>query len=74
MPVYQVEEYYISITRLDLTVGQKSSIEEMLSDEGYSNYEFQDNNTALMVDDIPSESDGDALEDQLNEIINCLTG
>jgi len=70
MSVYQVEDYYISMSGLNLTDGQKSSIDELLSDEGYSNYEFQDNNAVLVIDDIPSESDGDKLEDQINEIIN----
>jgi len=69
MAVHQVEEYYICMTELELTEESKASIEKLLSDEGYSTYEFQDDDTCLVVDGIPDEGDGYTLESQIKEIL-----
>lgn len=68
MPVYQVEEYYIHM-QISCNEQQKAAIEGYLSDEGYMNYEFQENDTVLVVDDIPSEAEGDDLEDAINNLL-----
>jgi hypothetical protein len=70
MSVYQVEEYYIHMSGLKVSAPQKEAIEELLNDEGFSNYEFQDNDTVLVVDDITSESDGDTLESEIESILD----
>lgn len=70
MTVHQVEEYYIHMSGLDITAEVKEQIEEHLSDEGYSNFEFQDDDTVLVVDDIPSESEGDDLESEIQSLID----
>jgi len=70
MPVHQVEEYYLYISGLELTDSQKSSIESHLSDEGYPDYQFQDGDTVLIVDDIPDESSGDTLESEIETILS----
>jgi len=67
--VHQVEDYFISMSDLNLSDGQIAAIDELLEEEGYSNYEWQDDNKTLVVDDIPSEFDGDNLQDQIDEII-----
>lgn len=71
MTVYQVEEYYLSIV-FDGAVSKKAreGIESLLSDEGFSNYEFQDNDSVLVIDDIPSEHEGEALESQIIELLD----
>lgn len=69
MTVHQVEDYFISMSDLNLSDGQIAAIDELLEEEGYSNYEWQDDNKTLVVDDIPSEFDGDNLQDQIDEII-----
>ena len=69
MPVCQVEEYYLYMSGLEINRGQKGIIEEILSDEGWSNYEFQDDNTTLIVDDIDSESAGESLEDEIRRVL-----
>ena len=69
MPVHQVEDYYLNMNGLSLSEAEKTSLEELLSNENYSNYEFQDDDTVLIVDDIPSEFDGDNLEDMINELL-----
>jgi hypothetical protein len=69
MPVYQVEEYYLIMNGLNITEDQKSEIESKLEDEGFSNYEFQDDDTTLVVDDLTSESEGNTLEDEIRELL-----
>ena len=68
MTVYQVEEYYIYTTGVKLSGKQKEAIKEHLSDEGYSEYQFEDNGQ-ITVDGISSEEDGETLEAQIYEII-----
>lgn len=70
MSVHQVEEFYIHMSGLNMTAEVKEQIEEHLSNEGYSNYEFQDVDTVLVIDDIPSECDGDTLESEIVEILS----
>lgn len=69
MTVYQVEEYYLCTTGMNLNEKQKKAIEDHLSEEGYSNYEFQDGGQ-LVVDDIPSEHEGEVLEDEIYKLAN----
>jgi len=65
MSVCQVEEYYLYINDLKISGQQKEAIEEHLSNEGFNNYEFQDGDTVLVVDDIPDESSGEMLEEEI---------
>lgn len=67
MTVYQIEEFYICTTGLNLNENQKQAIIEHLSNEGYSNYEFQDGGQ-IIVDNIPSEHEGEALEGKIYEL------
>lgn len=69
MAVHQVEEYYLFMSGLTLTEDSKTKIEELFSDEGWSNYEFQDSDSALVVDDIPDEMSGEALEAEIRELL-----
>jgi len=69
MSVHQVEEYYVHMSGLKITEDQKKEIEEHLSDEGYANYEFQDNDTCLVIDDVQDECSGDTLEQFIRDII-----
>lgn len=70
MATHQVEEYYTHISELSLTDKQKKHIEDWLCDNGYSNYEFQDNDSVLVIDDVESECSGDELEAQVFHIID----
>jgi hypothetical protein len=63
MAVYQVEEYYISVA---IDERKKPEIEELLSDEGYTNYQYNDGD--LIVDDIESEEAGYSLEESVLNI------
>lgn len=69
MAVYQVEEYYVYMGGLDINEDQKKDVEDYLTEEGYSNYEFQDNDTVLVIDDLESEYGGQNLESQIESII-----
>jgi len=68
MSVYQVEEFYLCTTGLSLNDKQKKAIEDHLSNEGYSSYEFQDGGQ-LVVDDIESECAGEELESRIDDLI-----
>ncbi len=68
MAVHQVEEYYLHLSGLSLTGEQREEIEEILEDEGYSNYEFQDDGKTLVVDDVPSDAEGYALEERIEAV------
>ena len=67
MSVYQVEQYYIFIKK-QFTEEEVLAIEKLLEDSGFSNYEFADH--GLVVDDFESESEGVALEAEIEELIN----
>jgi len=69
MAVHQVEEYYVHMSNLSINAATKEGIENYLSEEGYPNYEFQDGDTVLVIDDVESENDGDNLESQIESII-----
>jgi hypoxanthine phosphoribosyltransferase len=69
MPVHQVEEYYLHMN-LNIEEKEKNEIEGVLSEEGYSNYEFQDGDTVLVVDDIEDQSSGENLEERINGLIS----
>lgn len=69
MSVHQVEEYYIHISGLSIDPGIKQEIEDYLDDEGFSNYEFQDDDSVLVVDNIESESEGEHVEERITQII-----
>ena len=62
MSVFQVAEYYLCINDLKIDSDQKEAIEEHLSNEGFSTYDFQDGDKVLIVDDIPDEHSGEILE------------
>jgi len=67
MPVYQVEEYYITLNVGEGNICGKVQIEDTLENEGYSDYEWQDDRTIIVVDGIPSESEAEGLEERLKE-------
>jgi len=68
MSVHQVEQYYVHIKLDNLTDGKKIKIEDLLHDEGWTNYEFNKDDI-LIVDDIESESDGVNLEEDIKKIM-----
>ncbi|MBL4800183.1 MAG: hypothetical protein JKY50_22535 [Oleispira sp.] len=67
MSVYQVEEFYICTTGLNLSDTQEAAIKAHLSDEGYSRYEFMEGGQ-MVVDGIPSEHEGETLETKIYEL------
>lgn len=70
MSVYQVEEYYVFIDfKKEISQESVDAITELLSDEGYTDYEFQENNSKITVDDIPEEWQGQELEDQIESLV-----
>ncbi len=68
MSVYQVEQYYLYMSKLTMSEDQRDKIKEYLDGEGYG-CNFEENNTALTVDEIESESEGYDLEEQINLIL-----
>lgn len=68
MSVYQVEEYYICTAGLSATNEQKSAIENLLREEGYSNYHFEDGGQ-LFIDDISNVEEGEELESKIYELL-----
>ena len=70
MAVHQVEEYYIHISGHVITERARTDIESHLEQQGYAEYEFQDDFTVLVVDGIQEELEGDNLERELEIIIN----
>ena len=68
MPVYQVEQYYVHISGLSITSVVKNNIEQHLSDGGYSEYVFTDEDATLVIDDVYDEDEGERLERQINAI------
>jgi hypoxanthine phosphoribosyltransferase len=69
MSVYQVEEYYIYMKGFEISASTKERIVEHLESNNWTNYEFQDDDTALIVDDIEDSGEGESLEDEIGEII-----
>lgn len=70
MSVHQVEEYYIHLNfGGTLSSGAHDEIEAILANEGYSDFEFQDDDSVLVVDGIPSEHDGDILESLIQGVV-----
>ncbi|MBL4575595.1 MAG: hypothetical protein JKY51_05805 [Opitutaceae bacterium] len=69
MPVHQVEEYYLHMN-LNIEEKEKQEIEGVLQEEGYSDYEFQDGGTTLVVDGIEDQSSGENLEEQIIGLIS----
>jgi len=70
MPVHQVEEYYLYINfGRSLNEDAENEVSEAIGEEGYGNFEFQDDRSVLVVDDIPSEHDGDMLEEKIKDIV-----
>jgi len=69
MTVHQIEEFYLHVNfNGKLNSEAKNAIEGHLSDEGYSDYEFQEEDSVLVVDSIPSEHEGETLEDEIKNI------
>lgn len=69
MSVFQVDEYYISITGAVICDVIKKNIEDLLKEEGRTDYEFQ-LNSCLVVDCIDSKKDADILEQKILNLIN----
>lgn len=70
MSVHQVEEYYIHLEfKGSLSPNAHDEIESLLEDEGFSNFEFQDNDSVLIVDDISSEHEGEELEERIKQLL-----
>lgn len=69
MTVCQVEEYYLYMEGLEISAEQKAELELHLSDEGYSDYTFSNEGRELVVDNIPSEHEGETLQDEINNIL-----
>ena len=66
MTVYQVEEYYIVIDAKQGQVPDKAKAEEVLQEEGLSNYEWDDDNR-LIIDELQDEHEAEDLESKLKE-------
>jgi len=71
MSVYQVEDYYIHMTFSELNEEQKKSIENHLCEENYLDYDFQDDNHTLVINEIESEFDGQNLEGSIIDLIEA---
>jgi hypothetical protein len=71
MSVYQVEQYYIhmNLKNVEITADIKGRICAHLEESNWTNYEFQDNDTTLIIDDIEDESEGESLEAEIIHII-----
>lgn len=69
MSVFQIEQYYISITGKLFTDDKQQSVRDLLSNEGYSDYEFQSDRD-LIVDGIEDEGDANILERKILNLIN----
>ena len=69
MSVFQVEEYYLFLNELDLSDDQVAEITEYISSECYSDFEFQNNNTELVVSGIPTKFEGESLEEGIMNFI-----
>jgi len=70
MTVNQVEEYYVYMSGLTITESQKKEIKDYLLEENHTNYEFQDNDTEIVIDDVNSEQEGEEIEYRINKILN----
>lgn len=64
MSVYQVEQYYVYTTGLNLSDDQKTAIIEYLNNEGWSNYEIQEGGQ-VVVDDFESEGEAQEVEEEI---------
>lgn len=70
MPTHQIEQYYLYINfGRSLTKEAENEVSEALGEDCYGNFEFQDNRSVLVVDDVPSEHDGDVLEEKIKDIV-----
>lgn len=70
MPVYQVDEYYIYMSGLNLSDEKKAEIYHHLLRNRYSEYAFEENDTVLIVDGIDIKRDGERIEKEILEIIS----
>lgn len=70
MSVYQVEEFYVHMQDLKMTQKQKGLIKDYLTQEDCPGYEFQDNDTMLVIDGVESEYHGEILEDHIKSLLN----
>ena len=69
MSVFQVEQYYIFIDGVKFTPESKHRIENWLSDNGHSSFEFQGNST-LVVDDFEDQGEANSAERAILNLIN----
>ena len=70
MATHQVEEYYLYMNfGHSLNDEAENEISEALGEEGYGSFEFQDDRSVLVVDNIPSEHDGDMLEEKIKDVV-----
>ena len=70
MSVYQVEEYYISISNVTITEEQKQELITMFDDNNVSDYEIETDLTGLVADSFESESDAENIEEIIKGIID----
>lgn len=74
MSVYQVEEYYVFIERIKLIGTIKDRVNKKLyklQDEGQIDFfEWQDEETSLMIDGFQDENFAEDVECEILEIIN----
>jgi hypothetical protein len=67
MPVFQIEEYYLDVS---IKKGYKSKIEDLLSKEGFMDYEFQDDDTQLIVENCFEYQDLEQLELKIDRLMS----
>ena len=76
MPVYPAEGYYLCVIfGGNLHRDQVNEINDLLNNEGYGGYgqyEFQENNSVLIVNNIDDEPEGERLERKVKELILTL--
>ena len=68
MSVYQIEQYYISISEVVINDEDKRKIEEYLTRESLSDYEFQDG--GVVIDGFESETEAQEIEDGIMRILH----
>lgn len=71
MSVHQVQEYFVFIGGLDLSCEQVEAIKLYLC-ANHRRWEFEEPYISIVVYGIGSESEGEEVEDKIQEIINNL--
>lgn len=69
MSVFQVEEYYISITNVTVTLNNRTELLAMFAEENIDDFEIYEDGSSIVVDCFESVADADAIEEIINGIL-----